>query len=90
MNTSSQSPELRARVRAARAALWHYRAETQQCDHPTDWLSLARRLAVELDGLLDLLDDDGDDDDDTYPEPGVLYRGGGWISGPSITPRDPS
>lgn len=85
MNESSQSPELAARVTAARATLAHYHAEVDQTEHLTDWLSLARRLAVELDGILGALEAEPGRRrrSRTDPGPGVAQPGGGWISGSS-------
>lgn len=61
MSTSSQPPELAARITAASAALSAFEADQRQNVTPVDWLAWARRFAVELSGLLDLLDDRDED-----------------------------
>jgi hypothetical protein len=73
--------ELSARITAARAAAGSYQAEVARftnggpAPHWDDW---AARLASQLQMLLDELDD---------PDlSGVAQRGGGWLSGASITP----
>ncbi len=53
------SAELSAQRTVALSVLAEYRAETAQNDHPTDWLSLAHKLANALRGLADAVGGQG-------------------------------
>ncbi len=83
MATSSQSPDLAARVTAARSAVADYRRECAQDGPLVDWLAWARRLATELSGVLGALDAEAKPSP-LKPGPGMIQPGGGWISGPGV------
>jgi hypothetical protein len=51
---SRPSPELAARRRVAEGVLSEYEEERRQDGHPTDYLSLAVKLASALRGLLEV------------------------------------
>jgi hypothetical protein len=79
MNDRPISPDLAARVTAAEAANADFRRETDawltgKGPEPA-WSDWAFRLGSELESLTDGLA--------VEPGPGVVQRGGGWISGPS-------
>lgn len=77
---TDMSAELAARHIMASALLADFRsaaqAHQQDAAKPPDWPSWAERLAVALESVLDEIGE---------PETGagVLYPGGGWVSGPS-------
>lgn len=56
-NHPRPSPELAARRRVAEGVLSEYEEERRQAGHPTDYLSLAIKLANALRGLLEVLGD---------------------------------